>query len=71
MDELVGKRVRLVGDHPHAGTEGVGERIQKTAFGATGLVVKLRDSHTDGCFVFDRRHVVEIDANHREVRRRR
>lgn len=33
LDQLIGKRIRLVGDHPHAGCSGEIVRIGDTVFG--------------------------------------
>lgn len=61
MKELgawVGKRLVLQGDHPHAGTTGVGVCLENTITG-TGLRVKLERGLEPGCFVFDTIHVRE------------
>ena len=42
-DELIGKRVRIVGDHPHAGNSGEIVRIGQTFFGARPVVRMDRD----------------------------
>lgn len=51
---VVGKRVQIVGEHPHSGETGIADRYEKTALGSTGIVVKLDDSPLgiQECFVF-------------------
>lgn len=55
---LIGKRLKLVGKHPHAGATGVVKSIDHTAAG-WGLLVQLDNpSHGEtGCYVF---HNTEI-----------
>jgi hypothetical protein len=49
-----GRRVLLMGKHPHAGETGVIVGVAITAFGTTGTIVKLENCPhmTDECFVF-------------------
>ncbi len=58
MSELIGRRVRLIGDHPHAGETGTVDRVERTLAGP-GLRVKLDNCPhgTEGCFVFKPEHV--------------
>lgn len=55
IDELIGQRGTIVGDHPWAGHHGTIVRGELTIVGY-GVVVKLDDSHDsphgDECFVF-------------------
>lgn len=54
MENIIGKRIKIVGNHPHAGETGLISRAKKTALGKTGLVIKLENCEhgIDECFVF-------------------
>ena len=58
---VIGKRVRIVGDHPHFGETGVVERIENTIAGP-GLLIKLYDcTHgVERCFVYKRQDIKVI-----------
>jgi|GEM_PF-5650530 len=45
----IGRKVKIVGDHPHSGEYGTVESIEKTIAG-TGIKIRLEDG--EGCFVF-------------------
>lgn len=50
--DYVGKRVTIIGDHPHAGESGVVDRVEiANLIRKEGLVVKLDDGWSE-CFVF-------------------
>jgi hypothetical protein len=55
----IGKRVRIIGDHPHSGETGVVEKAEITPFGKKGLVIKLDNSplKVDCCYVFHEKHI--------------
>lgn len=60
MDNIIGKRIKIVGDHPHTGETGTIDRVQGTALGKVGLVIKLENClhGTNECFVFKPEHIV-------------
>lgn len=66
MTEIIGRRVRLVGDHPHAGETGTIDRMEVTIIGP-GLVVKLDNCPhgTEECFVFNTEHVRYLRSDRR------
>lgn len=51
---IIGKKVQIIGEHPHSGETGLADRFEKTAFGSVGIVVKLDNSPlgVQECFVF-------------------
>lgn len=57
-----GRKVLLMGDHPHAGETGVIVGIGTTAVG-TGTVVKLDNCPhgTDECYIFNAEHAKLVD----------
>ncbi len=51
--EFVGKKVLLIGDHPHAGRVGIVNRLDRAhAINKWGFVVRFDESKHDECFVF-------------------
>ena len=59
LDQLVGKRFRIVGDHPHSGCSGMVTRIGDTVFGKRP-VLKLDEPHLgiEECYIMKSKHVV-------------
>ena len=59
---IIGKRVEIVGKHPHTGEKGVVDRAERTPVGP-GLIVKLGDCPhgTDACFVFRSENIRVIE----------
>lgn len=55
----VGKRVLLLGKHPHKGNVGVAVRTERTSSGDVGLIVNL--DRGVSCFVFEPREVREVE----------
>ena len=53
---IIGKRVRIIGDHPHSGESGVVAGLENTIAGP-GLRVELDNCPhgTAACFVFKRK----------------
>lgn len=51
---IVGKKIKIIGKHPHSGEIGTVESVEKTFLGSVGWKIKLENcSHgTNGCFVF-------------------
>lgn len=60
--DIIGKRIKIVGKHPHSGETGIADRVETTAFGQTGLIIKLDNCPhgTNECFVFDHANVLFI-----------
>jgi len=60
---FIGKRIKIIGDHPHKGETGIIDRIETTAFGQTGFIVKLEDCNhsTKECFIFNSEHFIFWD----------
>lgn len=52
--DLIGKHIQLQDSHPHAGETGIIDRIETTAFGSTGIIIKLDNCPdlVEECFVF-------------------
>ena len=48
-DELIGKKVKIVGKHPHSGENGTVGGFDRTLAGL-GIRIKLEDGQ--GCYVF-------------------
>ena len=57
---LIGKRVKILYDHPHSGEIGEIIRVSRTAIGRIGVVVKLEDCPhmVEECFVFSTAHLM-------------
>jgi hypothetical protein len=64
LAHLVGRRVRLTGDHPHAGEAGRVTDVQRPSIGVIGSGVIVELEHcphgTGSCYVFERRHIRAI-----------
>lgn len=60
--DILGKRVKIVGKHPHSDEFGIVDRVEKTAFGKTGLIIKLDSCPhgTNECFVFSHENILFI-----------
>jgi hypothetical protein len=52
MDELIGKQIQLIKDHPHTGERGTVRDKKSTFFGIEGLVIELESGAQ--CTVFHR-----------------
>lgn len=52
-DHFVGKKVLIVGDHPHADRVGHVEALERTH---AGYGFKVAFPEGDGCFVFTQKH---------------
>lgn len=51
---FVGKKVLLIGDHPHADRVGIVSRLERAhAINRWGFVVRFNDDKYDECFVFE------------------
>lgn len=48
-NELIGKKVKIIGKHPHSGKTGTVDGFDRTLAG-TGMRIKLEDGQ--GCYVF-------------------
>lgn len=59
MENIIGKRIKIIGEHAHSGESGTIDRVEQTAFGSIGVVVKLQDCEhgTNECFVFRRENM--------------
>lgn len=70
MDDVIGKRVKVVGDHPHAGETGTIIEVKVTAFGVPGFVVKLEDCPhgIEECFVFKAANLQSVKTETRKHR---
>lgn len=57
LNELVGKRMRIVGDHPHSGCHGEIVRIEETPFGMRP-VLRFDEPHLGirECFIMSSKH---------------
>ncbi len=51
---IIGKRIKIIGNHPHSNEFGIVDRVEKTAFGSVGWIIKLEDCPhgTNECFIF-------------------
>lgn len=51
---IIGKKIKIIGNHPHSNEFGIVDRVEKTAFGSVGWIIKLEDCphRTNECFVF-------------------
>lgn len=60
--DILGRRIKIVGKHPHSGETGIADRIETTVFKQTGLIIKLDDCPhgTKECFVFDHENILFI-----------
>jgi hypothetical protein len=58
-EEIIGKRIQIIGDHPHTGEYGTVREAVKTTLAGWGLVVDLENCPhwTDSCFVFEPKNV--------------
>ena len=59
LNELIGKRFRIVGDHPHTGCSGEIVRIGDTVFGKRPIM-KFDEPHLgiEECYIMRSKHVV-------------
>ncbi len=57
LEQEIGKRIRLVGDHPHAGCSGIIVRIGETVFGKRP-VLKFDEPHmgVTECYIMQAKH---------------
>jgi hypothetical protein len=74
ISQLIGKRVMIIGDHPHSGEYGTVKEIKHTLAG-WGLEIKLENCPhgSDGCFVFkaDNLRVIDVTINSSKKQRRK
>lgn len=55
--KLIGRRITIVGKHPHKGFSGIVKDYKSTIMGKYGFVVKLDNGLS--CFVFSRDNLKE------------
>lgn len=58
--DIIGKKVKITdSNHPHYRETGTIKDITRTAFGNTGMIIKLDDCPlgVEGCFVFDLKEI--------------
>jgi hypothetical protein len=57
----IGDRIRIIGNHPHAGECGRIEGVYKTLVGA-GIKIDIENCQhgTDACFIFDQRNMEQL-----------
>ena len=67
MFDLVGRSIKIVGDHPHTGETCLVARMEDTPVGY-GLVIKLDDCvhGAQECFVFSPRNIKLIGLRFRK-----
>ena len=60
LNQLIGKRFRIIGDHPHSGCHGEIVRIGDTIFGKRP-VIKLDQPHLGipECYIMNSKHVAK------------
>jgi hypothetical protein len=55
--QWIGRKVLLVGDHPHADRVGIVNRMERAhAINKWGFIVRFDESSNDECFVFEGKH---------------
>lgn len=61
---IIGKRIKIIGNHPHTGENGIINRVEKTAFGQLGYVIKLEDCphNVEEAFVFSSKNILPISG---------
>lgn len=61
---FIGKRIKIIGKHPHSGETGMISGVEKIYTGELGYVIKLDDCphNVEACFVFSSKNILPIKA---------
>jgi hypothetical protein len=49
IEELIGKKVKIIGEHPHSGEAGTVDGFDKTL---AGLGIRIKLENGQGCYVY-------------------
>lgn len=62
---IIGKRIKIIGNHPHTGENGTVDRVENIYTGQLGYVIKLENCphNVEECFVFSSKNILPIGSN--------